>query len=47
VKAIVVTLLFMILAVVVIFNLTILAGQFWDFLEAFGREAWANVTGQY
>jgi len=47
VKSVIITALFMLLALVVLFNLTILFGQFTQFLEAVIREAIADVTGMY
>lgn len=47
IKSIVITAAFMLIALVVLFNLTILFGQFTQFLEAFIRELIANVSHTY
>lgn len=47
IKSIIITALFMLLALVVIFNLVILFDQFTQFVEAVVRELVANVTGIY
>ena len=46
-KSLVFTAVFMLLAIVVIFNMTILFNQFVQFIEAIVREAYANITKMY
>jgi hypothetical protein len=46
-KSLVFTAVFMLIAVVVIFNMTILFSQFVQFIEAIVREAYANITKMY
>lgn len=46
-KSLLFTAAFMLIAIVVIFNLTILFSQFSQFFEAIIREAYANITKMY
>jgi hypothetical protein len=46
-KSLVFTAAFMLIAIVVIFNMTILFSQFVQFVEAIVREAYANITKMY
>jgi len=46
-KSLVFTVLFMLIALVVLFNMTILFNQFAQFFEAIIREAYANITKMY
>jgi hypothetical protein len=46
-KSLVFTALFMLIALVVLFNMTILFDQFVQFIEAIAREAYANITKMY
>ncbi|MCL2043060.1 MAG: YIP1 family protein [Treponema sp.] len=46
-KSLIFTALFMLIALVVLFNMAILFSQFAQFIESFVREAYANITGMY
>jgi len=46
-KSVVFTAVFMLIAIVVLFNMTILFDQFVQFIEAIVREAYANITKMY
>ena len=46
-KSLVLTAVFMLIALVVLFNITILFSQFVQFIEAIVREAYANITKMY
>jgi len=46
-KSLIFTLVFMLIALVVLFNITILFNQFVQFIEAIAREAYANITKMY
>jgi len=46
-KSLVITAVFMLIALIVIFNMTILFNQFIQFIEAIVREAYANITKMY
>jgi hypothetical protein len=46
-KSLVFTAVFMLIALVVLFNMTILFDQFAQFIEAIAREAYANITKMY
>ncbi|MDR1836722.1 MAG: YIP1 family protein [Treponema sp.] len=46
-KSLIFTAVFMLIAIVVLFNMTILFNQFTQFIEAIVREAYANITNMY
>jgi len=46
-KSLVITILFMLIALIILFNMTILFDQFIQFIEAIVREAYANITNMY
>ena len=46
-KSLVFTAVFMLIAIIVLFNMSILFGQFLQFFEAIIREAYANITKMY
>jgi hypothetical protein len=46
-KSLLFTVVFMLIAIIVLFNMTILFSQFVQFVEAIVREAYANITKMY
>jgi outer membrane protein assembly factor BamB len=46
-KSLIFTIIFMLIAIIVLFNMTILFSQFVQFVEAIAREAYANITKMY
>jgi len=46
-KSVIITVLFMLIGLVVLFNLNILASEVFAFFESIWREVYANVTGMY
>jgi len=47
IQSILITILFVVIAVVVIFNMIVLSQQIFDFIEALFREVYVNVAGLY